>query len=89
MNESVILHKSLPYDPLHDLQPVAMFGGQPSVLLAAPDKVFKTAADLVAGASQINFQLPTASSTMPDPSGYYLTLPSTNSPVFAIYMAGQ
>jgi tripartite-type tricarboxylate transporter receptor subunit TctC len=50
MNESVILHKSLPYDPLHGLQPVAMFGGQPSVLLAAPDKVFKTVADLVAAA---------------------------------------
>jgi uncharacterized protein (TIGR03437 family) len=47
------------------------------------------AAYLVAGASQINFQLPTASSTIPDPGGYYLTLPSTNSPVFAIYMTGQ
>ena len=50
MNESVILHKSLPYDPLRDLQPVAMFGGQPSVSLAAPDKGFKMVADLVAAA---------------------------------------
>ena len=50
MNEAVILHKSLPFDPLRDLQPVAMLGGQPSVLLAAPDKGFKTVADLVAAA---------------------------------------
>jgi tripartite-type tricarboxylate transporter receptor subunit TctC len=50
MNESVILHKSLPYDPLRDLQPVAMFGGQPGVLLAAPDTGFKMVADLVAAA---------------------------------------
>jgi len=47
MNEAVILHKSLPYDPLRDLQPVAMFGGRPSVLIAAPDKGYKTVADLV------------------------------------------
>ena len=59
--------------------------------LAAPVPVtfVGPAAYLVAGASQINFQLPTASSTISDPSGYYLTLPSTNSAVFAIYMAGQ
>jgi tripartite-type tricarboxylate transporter receptor subunit TctC len=50
MNAAVILHKSLPYDPLRDLQPVAMFGGQPSVLVAAPNKGFKTVADLVAAA---------------------------------------
>jgi tripartite-type tricarboxylate transporter receptor subunit TctC len=50
MNEAVILHKSLSYDPLRDLEPVAMFGGQPSVLLAAPDKGFKTVTDLVAAA---------------------------------------
>jgi tripartite-type tricarboxylate transporter receptor subunit TctC len=50
MNAAVVLHKSLPYDPLHDLAPVAMFGGQPSVLLAAPNKGFKTVADLVAAA---------------------------------------
>ena len=47
------------------------------------------AAYLVAGASQINFQLPTANSTLPDPDGYYLNLPSTMSPNFAIYMVGQ
>jgi tripartite-type tricarboxylate transporter receptor subunit TctC len=50
MNNAVILHKSLPYETLRDLQPVAMFGGQPSVLVAAPQTGFKTVADLVAAA---------------------------------------
>ena len=50
MTAAVILHKSLPYDALRDLEPVAMFGGQPSVLVAAPDKGFNTVADLVAAA---------------------------------------
>jgi tripartite-type tricarboxylate transporter receptor subunit TctC len=50
MSSAVILHKSLPYDALRDLEPVAMFGGQPSVLVAAPDKGFKSVADLVAAA---------------------------------------
>jgi len=50
MNAAVVLHKSLPYDALRDLEPVAMFGGQPSVLVAAPDKGFKTVADLVTAA---------------------------------------
>jgi tripartite-type tricarboxylate transporter receptor subunit TctC len=50
MSSAVVLHKSLPYDALRDLEPVAMFGGQPSVLLAAPDKGFKSVADLVAAA---------------------------------------
>lgn len=46
----VVLHKTLPYDPLRDLIPVAMFGVQPSVLVAAPSKGWKTVADLVAAA---------------------------------------
>jgi len=50
MSSAVVLRKSLPYDALHDLEPVAMFGGQPSVLVAAPADGFKTAADLVAAA---------------------------------------
>jgi tripartite-type tricarboxylate transporter receptor subunit TctC len=50
MSTALILHKSLPYDALHDLEPVAMFGTDPSVLVAAPDKGFKTVADLVAAA---------------------------------------
>jgi tripartite-type tricarboxylate transporter receptor subunit TctC len=50
MSSQVILHKSLPYDALRDLEPVAMLGAQPSVLVAAPEKGFKTVADLVAAA---------------------------------------
>jgi hypothetical protein len=34
----VVLHRTLPYDPLRDLVPVALFGIQPSVLVAAPSK---------------------------------------------------
>src|SRR5438105_11081494 len=41
------LHKSLPYDPVHDFIPVAMFGVQPSVLVAAPSKGWTSVADLV------------------------------------------
>jgi tripartite-type tricarboxylate transporter receptor subunit TctC len=47
---SVVLHKSLPYDPLRDFAPVILFGIQPSVLVTAPTKGFKTVADLVAAA---------------------------------------
>ena len=50
MSTAVILHKSLPYDALHDLEPVALFGGEPSMLLAAPGKNFSTVDDLVAAA---------------------------------------
>ena len=50
MSAAVILHKSLPYDTLHDLEPVAMFGGEPSILLAAPGKGISTVDDLVAAA---------------------------------------
>lgn len=59
MSSAVILHKSLPYDELRDLEPIAMFGIQPSVLVAAPQKNFKTVADLVAAAKarpgELNF----------------------------------
>src|SRR5579862_4449583 len=48
MGTAVIMHKSLPYDALHDLAPVAMFGGEPSMLLAAPGKGISTVDDLVA-----------------------------------------
>jgi tripartite-type tricarboxylate transporter receptor subunit TctC len=41
------LHKSLPYDPARDFIPVAMFGVQPSVLVAAPSKGWTSVADLV------------------------------------------
>jgi tripartite-type tricarboxylate transporter receptor subunit TctC len=50
MSTAVILHKSLPYDALHDLEPVALFGGEPSMLLAAPGKNVSTVDDLVAAA---------------------------------------
>jgi tripartite-type tricarboxylate transporter receptor subunit TctC len=44
------LYKTLPYDPVRDFVPVAMFGVQPSVLVAAPSKGWKSVADLVAAA---------------------------------------
>jgi tripartite-type tricarboxylate transporter receptor subunit TctC len=50
MCSAVILHKSLPYDALRDLAPVAMIGAQPNVLVVSPAKGFKTVADLVAAA---------------------------------------
>jgi tripartite-type tricarboxylate transporter receptor subunit TctC len=50
MTTAAILHKSLPYDALHDLAPVALFGGQPSLLLAAPNKGYASVDDLVAAA---------------------------------------
>ena len=46
----VVLHKTLPYDPLRDFTPVVLFGLQPSVLVAAPSKGWKTVSDLVAAA---------------------------------------
>jgi tripartite-type tricarboxylate transporter receptor subunit TctC len=50
MSSAVILHKSLPYDALRDLKPVAMLSTQPSVLVAAPGKGFRNVSDLVAAA---------------------------------------
>jgi tripartite-type tricarboxylate transporter receptor subunit TctC len=50
MSAAVILHKSLPYDVVRDLEPVAMFGGEPSMLMAAPGKGYTSVADLVAAA---------------------------------------
>jgi tripartite-type tricarboxylate transporter receptor subunit TctC len=50
MSAAVILHKSLPYDVVRDLEPVAMFGGEPSMLMAAPGKGYARVADLVTAA---------------------------------------
>jgi tripartite-type tricarboxylate transporter receptor subunit TctC len=50
VSSQVLLHKTLPFDPLRDFAPVVLFGIQPSVLVAAPSKGFKTVADLVAAA---------------------------------------
>jgi tripartite-type tricarboxylate transporter receptor subunit TctC len=59
MSSAVILHRALPYDELRDLEPIAMLGAQPSVLVAAPGKGFKTVAELVAAAKarpgELNF----------------------------------
>ena len=46
----LVLHKTLPYHPLRDFAPVALFGVQPSVLVAAPSKGWTSVADLVAAA---------------------------------------
>lgn len=55
----MVLHKSLSYDPVGDFIPVALFGVQPSVLVAAPSKGWKTVTDLVAAAKakpgELNF----------------------------------
>lgn len=61
MSSAAILRKSLPYDAMRDLAPVAMLGGQPSVLLAAPQDGFKMVADLVAAAKAKPGQLKFAS----------------------------
>ena len=50
MGSGVVLHKSLPYDPVRDFVPVALFGIQPNVLVASTQSGFKTVADLVAAA---------------------------------------
>jgi len=44
------IHVNLPYDTLHDFTPVVSFGVQPTVLVTAPAKGFKTVGDLVAAA---------------------------------------
>jgi tripartite-type tricarboxylate transporter receptor subunit TctC len=46
----LVLHKTLPYDPLRDFAPAVLFGVQPSVLVAAPSKGWTTVTDLVAAA---------------------------------------
>jgi tripartite-type tricarboxylate transporter receptor subunit TctC len=59
MASAVILHSALPYDPVRDLTAVAMFGAQPSVLITAPAKGYKSVAELVAAAKakpgELNF----------------------------------
>lgn len=50
MTTSVILHKSLPYDIVRDLAPVAMFGAEPTMLMAAPGKGYATVGDLITAA---------------------------------------
>jgi tripartite-type tricarboxylate transporter receptor subunit TctC len=50
MGTGMVLHRSLPYDPLKDFVSVAMLGIQPNVLVASKESGFKTVADLVAAA---------------------------------------
>jgi tripartite-type tricarboxylate transporter receptor subunit TctC len=50
LSAQVVLHRTLPYDPIRDFAPVVLFGIQPNVLVAAPSTGFKTVADLVAAA---------------------------------------
>ncbi|MFZ3358876.1 MAG: tripartite tricarboxylate transporter substrate binding protein [Xanthobacteraceae bacterium] len=50
MANGLVLHQHLPYDPLRDFVPVAIFGSQPNVLVASKQSGFKTVADLVAAA---------------------------------------
>ncbi len=50
MASGAVLHKTLPYDPVRDFIPVALFGTLPNVLVASEQSGFKTVADLVAAA---------------------------------------
>jgi tripartite-type tricarboxylate transporter receptor subunit TctC len=50
LSSQVVLHKTLPFDPVKDFAPSVLFGIQPSVLVAAPSKGWKTVADLVKAA---------------------------------------
>ena len=50
MATEVVLHKTLPYDPVRDFVPVVLFGTQPNVIIASAQSGFKTVADLVAAA---------------------------------------
>src|SRR5215470_10053179 len=45
-----VLHRTLPYDPIRDFVPVALFGVQPNALVVSSQSGFKTVADLVAAA---------------------------------------
>ncbi|HEY7248754.1 MAG TPA: tripartite tricarboxylate transporter substrate binding protein [Xanthobacteraceae bacterium] len=50
MASGLVLHKTLPYDPVRDFVHVAVFGVQPNVLVASAKSGFKSIADLVAAA---------------------------------------
>ncbi len=50
MASGLVLHRKLPYDPVRDFVPVAIFGTQPNVLVASKNSGFKTLGDLIAAA---------------------------------------
>src|ERR1700731_3397141 len=68
MGSGLVLHKSLPYDPVRDFVPVALFGIQPNVLVASTQSGFKTVADLVAAAKAKPGTLTFASGGIGSPS---------------------
>ena len=51
LSSQSVLHRNLPYDAIRDFAPVILLGVQPSVLVAAPSKGWKSIADLVAAAT--------------------------------------
>ncbi len=59
MSSQVVLHKTLPFDTVHDFTPVVMFGIQPNVLVTGPSKGWKSIGDLIAAAKakpgELNF----------------------------------
>jgi tripartite-type tricarboxylate transporter receptor subunit TctC len=50
LSSQVVLHRSLPYEPVRDFAPVILLGIQPSVLVATPSRGWRSIADLVAAA---------------------------------------
>src|SRR5579862_7907020 len=50
MGNGKVLHAHLPYDPVADFVPVAIFGTQPNLLVASKQSGFATVADLVKAA---------------------------------------
>ena len=52
MATEIVLHKTLPYDPVRDFIPVVLIGTSPNLLVASAKSGFKTVADLVAHAKE-------------------------------------
>jgi tripartite-type tricarboxylate transporter receptor subunit TctC len=50
MGSEVVMHRKLPYDPVHDFASVALFGTQPNILVVNAGSGWKSVADLVAAA---------------------------------------
>jgi len=50
MGSELVMHSKLPYDPVRDFAPVALFGTQPNILVVPSERGFKSVADLVAAA---------------------------------------
>lgn len=50
LSSQVVFHKALPYDAIRAFEPVSLIGIQPTVVVAAPARNFKSLADLIAAA---------------------------------------